>query len=432
MKAFRTVLALGMACALLITACGTASPPRTLDVVIAYPLESTRLTMGQALKCIVEVRDEGGQLVTDARVVLTYTDADGATAGTTEAQAGSGNVYRSDPWTLPHRSPAGAWTITARANTESAEGSASRTFAVENSLSEDLLGKYGFWVDDPTFRGIETNLVKEQGDAQDGAIIWGGVLPSQHIFPETWLEVRWRTGEFQLSSPAEVRSYMLDELGNLGLTPIRELEPFHAIRFKQWDAWQAQARGQYTRYDEQWVVFYSPEVDRTYAIGTTVVQAPSGTDPHAKMRDGFEVHPEVKAHGTAPAVLPHLLPPPTLVSPDLGSLFLGNDKPFLLAWHSTQDLAEDEYFQVKIDYNYDETNTSEYFGTRESELVLPSVLYDTPNCGVFNWQVTRMRPGSAAGDGEAISYNSLYWYLEWRHPPGAAPPFEPRCPNPQT
>jgi hypothetical protein len=131
-------------------------------------------------------------------------------------------------------------------------------------------------------------------------------------------------------------------------------------------------------------------------------------------------------------VLPHLLPPPELLAPALGSRFLGNDGPVVLTWQPGEDLAEDEYFQVKIDYNYDETNTSKYFEIRESELVLPPGLYDTPNCGVFNWQVTRMRRRDAAGDGEAISYNSLYWYVEWRHPPGAALPFEPRCPNPQT
>ena len=75
-----------------------------------------------------------------------------------------------------------------------------------------------------------------------------------------------------------MRGFMLDTLGDLGFTPVRDLGPFGQVKFKDWDAWQVKARGLYLRYDEQWMVFYVPEVDKTYAIGTTVVLPPAGMD----------------------------------------------------------------------------------------------------------------------------------------------------------
>jgi hypothetical protein len=53
-------------------AVGCAPPPDlaaalALQVSVRYPLESTSLIMGQALKCIVEVRDASGTLVAVGR-----------------------------------------------------------------------------------------------------------------------------------------------------------------------------------------------------------------------------------------------------------------------------------------------------------------------------------------------------------------------------
>jgi hypothetical protein len=426
---------------LLSLAVGCAPPPdlqlgEPLQVSVRYPLESTSITMGQALKCIVEVRDDGGNMVTDAEVRLTISDPSGEAEGHVDALIGSGDVYRSEGWTVPHRSEAGTWTVTAQASSRRAEGRASQTFVVKNSISEDLLEKYGFWVEDPAWGGIETQIVRELGDAQDGAIIWGGARPSQHIFPETWLEVRWRSGRFPLESSEQVRNFMLNELGNLGVTPLRELGEFRQVRFRQWDAWQGSVRGQYTRFDGQWVVFHAPEADRTYAIGTTFVQAPDPADLHAAVRGTFEVHPEVNANGKAPSPLPDLLPTPVLIGPALGTRFFGLANPIVLTWMPVRDLADDEFYRVKVDFDYTETNTSRYYATRSTEFTLPADLYATPNCGVFNWQVTLMRRTGAPEDsriiGESLSYDSLRWYVEWRYPPGEEAPFDPRCPNPQT
>jgi len=375
-------------------------------------------------------------MVPDAQVVLAISDPSGEAVGHVDALIGSGDAYRSEGWTIPHRSEPGAWTVTAKAVTAIAEGVDAVEFLVQNSRSEELLQKYGFWVEEPSLAGIQTDLGRELGNAEDGAIIWGGVKVQQHIFKESWLEVRWRSGDFDLRTSEQVQDFMLDELGNLGLTPLRQLGELKRVKFKEWDAWQGTVRGQYTRFDAQWMIFYAPEVDKTYAIGTTVVQPPTGIEPHEALRGSFEVHPEVEARGEAPLPLPDLLPTPRQVSPALGTRTIGADEPIVLTWEPVKDLAADEYYRVKIDFDYKETNTSRYYATRETAFLLPEELYGTPNCGVFNWQVTLMRQIGGGEDGqpigEPISYDSLRWYVEWLYPLDAKAPFDRLCPNPQT
>jgi hypothetical protein len=137
--------------------------------------------------------------------------------------------------------------------------------------------------------------------------------------------VRWRSGVSTCSHPEECKTSLLDELGNLGLTPLRQLGEFEPVKFKDWDAWQGTVRGQYTRFDAEWMIFYAPEVDKTYAIGTTVVQPPTGIRPHEVLRGSFEVHPEVGARGEAPLPLPDMLPTPRQIGPALGTRYIGRD-----------------------------------------------------------------------------------------------------------
>ncbi|HLO34054.1 MAG TPA: hypothetical protein VK249_33220, partial [Anaerolineales bacterium] len=228
---------------------------------------------------------------------------------------------------------------------------------------------------------------------------------------------------------------MLGQLGDLGFTPVRNLGPFQQVKFKNWDAWQVKARGQYLRYDGQWMIFYAPEIDKTYAIGTTVVLPPTGLDAHTYLRDSFEVHPEVHAEGVAPKPLPRLLPSPELVSPEIGTRFYGTKQPIILMWKPVRELAEDEYYLVSVDYNYDEANPGLEYTTRETQITLPESLYHLPNCGIFNWQVTLMhRTGANKNgqpDGDPISFSSLYWYVQWSYPAGEEAPFKPLCPNAQ-
>jgi len=414
----------------------TAVPPQAdLTVSILYPLQSTEIEMGHSLKSIVKVSDPQGEPVENARVTLALTDPAGQRITDFPAVFGDGDVYRADGWAVPHKLQEGNWTLTVEAQTEAHRGMATTAFRIKNSTSEMLLHKYGFWVDAPTLRGINPGLFKEQGDAQNGVIIWGGQILTQHIFPENWLEVQWRTGDFKLGTEDGVREFMLNELGELGFTPVRELGPFERVKFKDWDAWQVKARGQFLRYDGQWMIFYAPDADKTYAIGTTVVQPPTGIDPHAVLRDGFEVHPEVQAEGAAPKPLPRLLPPPELTSPELGTRFFGIDQPIILTWEPVKELAADEYYLVSIDYNYVEANPRITYTTRETQFTLPESLYSTPNCSVFNWRVTLMQQTGVGEDGQPkgkpLSFNSLYWYIEWFYPPGEEAPFKPLCPNPQ-
>ena len=317
-----------------------------------------------------------------------------------------------------------------------AQGNDTARFQVRNSTSEDLLNKYGFWVDNPSLGYIETTIGRERGDAQNGDLIWGGFYIQMHVLRESRLEVYWRQGDFDLDSPERVRTFLLDEVGNLGFIPLRELGEFRSVRFKQWDAWQAPARGQLSQYDIQYVVFYAPEVEKTYALSTMVVLPPAGTDAHGALRDGFEVHPEIRASGKADDPLLRLLPTPRLISPALGRRYVGAGNEIVLKWAPVKVLDQGEYYRLKIDFDYAETNSSRFYSTRETHFTLPKQLYSIPNCGVFNWQVTLMRQIGVGGDGqpvgEAISYDSLHWYMEWLYPTTDAAPFQTHCQNPQT
>jgi hypothetical protein len=140
-----------------------------------------------------------------------------------------------------------------------------------------------------------------------------------------------------------------------------------------------------------------------------------------------------QAKGQAPEPLPRLLPGPELLSPALGQRFFGLSQPIILKWKPVKELAGDEYYQVTVMYNYDESNLYVNYATRDTQFTLPEELYKTPNCHIFNWSVSLMRPTelSASNHSESRSYKSLYWYVEWYYPPDQPQPFKPLCPNPQ-
>jgi hypothetical protein len=411
------------------------TPGGHLAVIIYYPKEDSKLETGQSIKFTLQVVDAQGNALNDAQVLIAVRDPGGTTVATIPAVAGSGKVYRTDYWAIPHGRPEGTWSVAIEARTDYARGDGSGSFKVENSTSDILLSKYGFWLDAPTLGGITPSIYAEKGDAQNGMIRWGGFIPQMHVLPANWVDVQWREGDFKLENPEAVRRFMLEELGDLGFTPVRSLDVFEPIQFKQWNAWRVRGQGQFKRDQMEWVIFYAPEVNKTYALGTTVVLPPTGIDPHARLRDSFAVFPDVHASGVAPEPLPRLLPGPELVSPPLAARFEGLDAPIVLQWKPVKDLAEDEYYEVVVDYNYREDNPAVKFTTRQTQVTLPETLYRTPNCHVFNWQVTLKRQTGIYADGkpkgEPISYNSLYRYLQWFYPPGEEEPFTALCPNAQ-
>lgn len=394
-----------------------------------YPLADTAVEMGQPLKFIVDREIPGIPQLT-----LTVRDPSGLVMAEIPAESGPGGVYRSQAWSVPHRSTVGAWTVEAQADGAFAPTPIGR-FQVKESAREELLVKYGIWVDPPSFSGINQMLYAERGDDMDGMIRWGGATGGMHVLPEQWLEVHWRAGDFGLDDPAAARRFLLQEIGDFGAMPIRELAPFEPSRFEDWPAWHATARGQFANVSIEWVVFHAPETRRSFAVGTTVVLPPAGVDAHSLLREGLELHPEVDIAGVAPAPLERLLPAPELLGPPIGTVFKGPEESILLRWSEVKPLADDEYYEVEVDYNYQEGNPTVHLSTRETQVLLPGDLYRMPNCRVFNWQVTLMRQTgmTPGGDplGEPLSYRSFYWYIEWVYPSGETPPFPPLCPNAQ-
>jgi len=409
--------------------------PEVLTISLLYPTESSEIKMGQTIKAILRVTNEKEHPVKDASVTVTFSDPGGQVIGKIPAVFGDGDVYRSDSWMVPHHMQEGLWSIKMNVDAKAGSGQSSSTFPVKFSTSEILYHKYGFWLDAPTLRGIQPTIGAERGNAENGLIRWGGVLPSQHVLPENWVEVQWRKGDFKIDGPEAARTFLLDDIGDLGFTPVREIGAFERTKFKRWDAWQAPARGQYYYQEMVWTVFYAPEVDKTYAISTTVIYPPSNIDANAVLLENFDIDPNLQVDGVAPAPLIPLLPQPTLLSPELGARFSGLKQAIILKWEPLKELAEDEYYQVAVDYNYKETNFLIKYATREIQFTLPEALYRLPNCSVFNWRITLMQQTGVDKDGNpkgrALSYDSLYRYVQWFYPLDDKAPFDPLCPNAQ-
>lgn len=413
---------------------GSPAPGGDLLVTLLYPKTGDEIEMGLPLRFIAQVKDAQGHNVDDAQVTITVRDSSGHTIGTIPAPGGGDGAYRAS-WPVPHRTPEGTWRATVAASWAGSQGSTSGNIKIKNSTSEVLLSKYGFWLDAPNLKGITPQIMGEKGDAHDGMVRWGGGRIGPHVYPENWLEINWREGDFKLDGPGAVRRFLLGDLGDLGFTPIRDIGPFNKTKFKQWDAWQVEGRGQFSYNQVQWMIFYVPEVNKTFSLGTDVVLPPPGIDPHAALRESFAVYPELQANGVAPEPLPKLRPGPELSSPALGAVFEGTSKPVVLQWQPDQELAPDEYYEVAVDYAYKEGNPTLRFNTREAQLTLPESLYHTPNCRVFNWQVSIMRQTGTDADGKPVgvpvTHNSLYWFVIWKFPVGQEPPWPMTCQNQQ-
>ena len=398
----------------------TTPAPDQLSITLFYPSESAPAEMGQPVKFTVQVFNREGKALDDAQVALTILNTAGEKLGEVPLKTERGNVYRSAPWTVPHGSPAGVWQAQITAKAPGAQGEATSGFSVIASMSDTFLSKYGFWLDPPDLYPSGIQLFGEKGDARNGMIRRGGQKANLHIIAMGMIEVHWREGDYNLQDEEAVRRFLLEDLGEIGFTPIRALGPYTRTKFKNWDAWQVECKGEFSFDDIEWMVFYAPEVNKTYAIGT-FFDLPPVKDAHAVFRDSFAVHPEVAATGVAPQPLSHLLPGPTLVSPPIAARYQDLEKPVILTWEPVKDLAQDEYYQVKLNFNYKENNPSYIYATRDTQFTVPEELYRIPNCQVFNWRITLMRQTGVDSQGkpvgEPLSYDSLYWYYWWLYPP---------------
>lgn len=417
------------------TATASPTPAPWLRVTILYPTGTTELETGQSIRPIARVTDGNGQPIRDVKVQVTVSNPTGERAATLPALPYTEDTFRAEPFVIPARNLPGEWQVQVVASLGSGSVVAQARFNVRGSTSQVLLQKYGFWIDAPTLRGISPTIAAERGDVRDGMVRWGGQIASMHVLPSNWIDINWRTGNFNLDSPAAVRRFMFEQIGELGFSRVREIGAMERVRFKQWDAWRVHGRGEVRQDQVEWLIFYAPEVDKTYALGTVVVQPPASMDPHAVLRDSFEIDARAKPNGVAPEPLPRLLPRPELVSPPVGERFEGTAQPVVLEWKPVRPLAPDEFYAVTVDYNYSETNTTVRFTTRETRLILPEDLYRTPNCRVFNWQVALERKTGTDKKGEfegiPLSFSSLLGYVMWSYPVSAPALFILLCPNAQ-
>lgn len=406
-----------------------------LSVEILYPSEGAEFVAGGPLRPTMHVTDDLGQPLDDADVRLTLRDSSGTSIAEIETVAGGQGVYRTPAWSIPQRAAAGEWTIEVEARRADARAAAVRRVRVTPSISRTLHDKYGFWIDLPTLRDIASTLAAERGNGRNGMVRLGGGLPAAHILPAAWIDVQWREGDFDLTSPEAARRFLLEQIGDLGATRVRSLGNPEPFEFKTWQGWRVPARGR-LRYEQvEWVLFYAPEVDRTFALGTTIVQPPSGIDAPDVLRSSFEVDETWEGEGVASEPLPSLLPGPLWTAPELGAVFSGPQAEIVLRWEAVRPLASDEYYEVKVDYAYSEGTPLLRFTTRENWLRIPPELYDEPNCRVFNGSVRLMRsagdPTEVSAQDVPLSHPSLLTYLLWTRPESDPAPFPALCPNEQ-
>jgi hypothetical protein len=404
------------------------TPPVVLDVAIVYPTEHTEVETDWSPRFTVQVTAAQGGTVEDARVVVRVHDPDGVAVAELQAEHRSDGTYLTEAWMVPTRASLGTWTAVTEVTLGEARGAHRSQFEVKGSVSRVLLEKYGFWLDRPTLCG-QSYLFGEKGDARNGMIQWGGGSPGLHITPTHYVQVHWREGEHDLTDAEAAERFLLTEVGDLGDS--RSVASIERFAFQHWPAWRCECVT-YSWQETEWVVFYAPEVDKTYAIETILSLPPSVPCPHCELRDSLAVFPEIQATGVAPEPLPRLLPAPRLIAPPVGARFSGVERPIVLQWHPVKTLGADEYYEVEVDYYYREKRTFVQLTTRDTEVTLPETLYRSPNCSVFSWRATlKQQAGVNELDdpaGEALSYRSMYWYLWWQYPLGEEPPFPVLCP----
>ena len=410
------------------------SPAEAVDVVVLYPNEDSELEMGQIIKLSIQVTDAQGSPVSDARVSTKVYEPMGETIAEIAAFHRAEGIYLTDSWAVPHHAIGGAWNMLVNVETDDANGKCSSSFEVLYSTSDILRNKYGFWLDEPDLRGLtKPHLYAERGDAQNGMIRWGGTIPTGylHFWPARYVDVHWREGDFVLEDHHAVERFVSEEIGDTWFSPVRRILSIEPIQFKQWNAWMVKFQTRFPKEEMEGVIFYAPEVDKTYAI-VTLILLPSNHQPlHESLRSSFTVFQDADVSGVGVEPLVKLHPAPELIGPPLAAHFQGLDQPIVLQWKPMMDLAEDEYYEVTLDYWYKETNPSVKLVTRQDHITVPQSLYDVPNCSVFNWQVALMRRiGQGRNEypiGEPISYKSQYWYFWWEYPAGERP-FPPACP----
>jgi hypothetical protein len=412
-----------------------AEDPRTEEpseilVELLFPVEDVELEMGQSTRFTFQVDTVNREPVDAAQVMLSVLDPDSNAFADLVAQSAGNGIYRTDSWTLPRRVSSGLWRVEVSAESGEGQGTLVGYFSVKEGISEIVLHKYGYWIDQPSLGGIAPHIILERGDAQNGVMLWSGSNLGMHIVPQVRMEIHWRWGDHGLDDAQAVHSFMRLE-GLNALNDMRRIDAVESQSFKDWHAWRVECTT-HSWEEMEWLIFYAPEVNKTYAIATILTLPPSIPDPHGVLRESFAVYPEINASGVAPSPFEPLLPGPELIGPPLASRFRGLDEPIILQWEEVRELADDEYYEVLFTYYYKEANPTAMFTARDTELVVPESLYRSPNCSVFNWQVTLKRQTAIQSNGqprgEPLSYPGLYWYFWWFYPPGEDPAFSPGCP----
>lgn len=83
----------------------------------------------------------------------------------------------------------------------------------------------------------------------------GGAIASQHILPANYVDVNWRSGKFPLDTPEEVRKFLLEEIGYLSFSPVREILEITPYTFKNWPGWNIKGQSELSYQKLEWLVF---------------------------------------------------------------------------------------------------------------------------------------------------------------------------------
>jgi hypothetical protein len=272
---------------------------------VTFPLESTELVGGQALRVTVSLVDHDGQPVEGATVrVELWMPSGQAIAMLPCADRGQGR-YLADYVRLPLQGTDGIWHVAAQATLANGERVQGRgTFRGISSPSETYQDRYGFWIEPPRLFGYNLADYSFQGGGlhfedwpyEDGGyVILDNYRYNKANATFADLDVHWRRASFPADEAAAIaRVQNLADLYRQDPgTPRMDLTAEQAT-FQDRPAWRVtgqwkalNATGPTVRHPAEWMIFRCPGSDYLWTLAISADNAMYMNDLRA-VRETFE------------------------------------------------------------------------------------------------------------------------------------------------
>jgi hypothetical protein len=251
--------------------------PQNGSLTVVFPLETTEVRGGQAIRVSISLVDQGNQPIEMATVQAELWAPSGEAFATLVCVDTGQGRYLSDYVQLPLRGAGGTWRVVAQATwMDGGQAQGERTFTGIPFLSETYQSRYGFWVEPPRLFGYNVAMYNlhngglhfEDRSYEDG----GGYVLLDNYRYETvkvtfaTLDVHWGPADFPTDAAAAI-ARIQDLAGPYRQdpeTPTTELEAESTL-FQDRPAWRVTGR---------WKAFYAPNPTVRYPVEWTIFRCP--------------------------------------------------------------------------------------------------------------------------------------------------------------